>query len=350
MTTYSLSTYMTALELAQHLNPKGGLVHLIQALSKQIPIFADVHMEECNDGGGHKGTTEYYQPIGTWRAWNEGVAVEIPITAPFREIAYNMASRFEADKQMIWHKAKGNPSMAAQLRARMCGQHAAGMLKTIATSLLYGTAVDAKSPLGLFRRSNWNAITSSYCWDNSGGAASATENKASLLLLGHGSLKYHWIYPAGITPPSGTIDQPGKSITGFGIRNDPLPDDLITDIGLTNKFLGVRNWLTTEVGHAIEDARYVQRIANISTSAIDGLDDFGFDEEVAINAMEAMPDHEHAIWYCNGDVRAQIRNRNNVKGNVNYTPESPNAPEVLTLCGLPVHKWDSMVSTEATVE
>jgi len=349
MTTYSLSTYMTALELAQHINPKGGLVHLIQALSKQIPIFADVHMEECNDGSGHKGQTEYYQPVGTWRAWNEGVAVEIPITAPFREVTCNMASRFEADKQMIWHKAKGNASMAAQLRARMCGQHAAGMLKTIATSLLYGTRTDGKSPLGLFLRSNWNAITSNYCWDNSGGAASATANKASLLLLGHGSLKYHWIYPQGITPPSGTIEQPGKAISGLGIRNDPLTDGMVTDIGGTNKFLGVRNWMTTEVGHAIEDARYVQRIANISTSNIDDIDDFGFDESIAIKALEAMPDLENAVWYCNGDVRAQIRNRNNVKGNVFYSPESPNAPEVLTLCGLPVHKWESMTSTEATV-
>jgi len=350
MTTYSLSTYVTALELAQQLDPKGGLVHLIQSLSKQIPIYADVHMEECNDGSGHKGTTEYYQPVGTWRAWNEGVAAEAPITAPFREIAYNMASRFQADKQMILHKARGKAELASQLRARLCGQFAAGMLKTISTAMLYGGATDGKSPLGLTKRSNWNALTSDYVWDFAGGAASATQNKASLLLIGHGSLKYHWIYPTGITPPTGSIPQPGKAITGFGVRNDALTDDLVLDVGATNQFLAVRNWLTTEVGHCFEDARYVQRGVNLSCSAVDGVDDFGFDEETAIEMVEAMPDLEHAIWYCNGTIRAQIRNRNNVKGNVNYTPESPNAPEVLTLCGLPVHKWDSMIATEETVE
>jgi hypothetical protein len=349
MTTYSLSTYVTALAAAQLLDPKGGLVHLIQTLSSQIPIFADVHMEECNDGSGHKGTTEYYQPVGTWRMWNEGVAAEAPITAQFREVTANMASIFQADKGMILHKARGNASTASQIRAMMCGQFSAGMLKAISTSLLYGTRSDGKSPLGLFKRSNYNALSSDYVHDNAGGAASATANKASLLLLGHGSLKYHWIYPTGITPPSGSIEQPGKSITGFGIRNDPVADGFVTDIGGTNKYLAVQNWLTTEVGQAVEDARYVQRICNISTSAIDSVDDFGFDEEVAIHALEQMPDLENAIWYCNSTVRTQIRNRNNSKGNVFYTPEQPNAPEVLTLCGIPVHRWDSMTSTEATV-
>lgn len=349
MTTYSLSTYMTALELARQLNPKGALVPLIQTLSVLIPIFGDVHMEECNDGSGHMVTTEYYQPVGQWRMFNEGVSTEAPITADFREPTAMMNSRFNADRAMLWRKAKGDGAKAAMLRSRMLGQFTAGMFKTIATSLLYGTRTDGKSPRGIMVRTNYNALTSAYTHDNAGGAASATENKASLLLIGHGSLKYHWIYPEGIAPPDGTLTQPGKAISGFGIRNDPLPDDEVTDAGGTKKYLAVRNWMSADVGHAIEDARYIQRVVNISTSGIDGVDDFDFDEEVAIDAVEAMPDLENAVWYCNKTVRAQIRKRNNSKGNVYYKPEEPNAPEVLRLVGIPVHPWDSMTSTEATV-
>jgi len=349
MTTYSLSTYMTALELARQLDPKGALVPLIQSLSIQIPIFADVHMEECNDGSGHIGTTEYYQPTGSWRAFNEGIAAEVPITADFREPTAMINSRFQADRAMLIAKAQGDLAKAAILRSRMLGQFTAGMFKTISTALLYGTRVDGKSPKGITTRSDYNALSSDYVHDNAGGAASATANKTSLLLIGHGPQKYHWIYPAGIAPPSGTLSQPGKAITGFGIRNDPLPDDLVKDVGATNEFLAVRNWMTANVGHCIEDARYVQRIVNISTSNIDGVDDFSFDENVAIDAVENMPDLQNAVWYCNKTMRAQIRKRHNDKGNVYYTPAEPNAPEVLTLCGLPVHVWESIVNTEAKV-
>lgn len=350
MTTYSLSTYTTAMELARQLDSKGALVPLIQSLSVLIPIFGDVHMEECNDGSGHNVTTEYYQPIGQWRMFNEGVETESPITADFREPTAMMNSIFEADKAAIMHKAKGVGAVAAMLRSRMLSQFYAGMLKTISTSLLYGTRVDGKSPRGLFVRSNFNSLSSAYVHDNAGGAASGTANKSSLLLIGHGKMKYHWIYPTGIAPPSGTLTQPGAPITGLGIRNDPLPDGLAEDVNGSKRFLAVRNWLSVEVGQAVEDARYVQRIVNISNTGIDGIDDFGFDEEVAIDAIAAMPDIENAVWYCNKGIQAQIRKRNNVKGNVYYKPEEPNAPEVLRLCGIPVHPWDSMTATEATVQ
>ena len=349
MTTYSLSTYVTALELARQMDPKGALVPLIQSLSVLIPIFADVHMEECNDGSGHNVTTEYYQPVGQWRMFNEGVDTEAPITADFREPTAMINSIFETDRAMLFRKAKGDGAKAAMLRSRMLSQFYAGMLKTISTSMLYGTRTDGKSPRGLFVRSDLNSLSSAYVHDNAGGAASATENKSSLLLIGHGSQKYHWIYPEGIAPPSDTITQPGAAITGFGIRNDPLPDGLAYDVGGSKRFLAVRNWLTADVGHAVEDARYVQRIVNISNTGIDGIDDFGFDEEVAIDAVAAMPDIENSTWYCNKGIQAQIRKRNNNKGNVFYKPEEPNAPEVLRLCGIPVHPWDSMTATEAKV-
>ena len=97
MTTYSLSEYVTALELARHVGPGGSLLPIIQALSIEIPIFGDVHQEECNDGTGHIGVTEYYQPTGTWRGYNEGVAASAPISVDFREPTAQLASRFQAD-------------------------------------------------------------------------------------------------------------------------------------------------------------------------------------------------------------------------------------------------------------
>jgi len=281
--------------------------------------------------------------------FNEGVESEAPISAEFREPTAMMNSIFKADRAMLWRKAKGKGDKAAMLRSRMLGQFTAGMLKTISTSLLYGTRSDGKSPRGIMQRSDYNALTSEYVHDNAGGAASATANKTSLLILGHGPQKYHWIYPEGIAPPDGTLTQPGKAITGFGIRNDPLPDDLVTDVGGTKEYLAVRNWMTADVGHAIEDARYVQRVCNISTSSIDGVDDFDIDEKVIIRAIHKLPDRENAVIYCNGTLGAQIDVRASEKGNVFHMAKDPFGVYVPHIRDLPIHTWDSIVDTEATV-
>lgn len=355
MTTYSLSTYVTALELSNQVAPDGSLRPLIQSLSKQMAIFGDVHMEKCNDGTGHWGATEYYQPVGTWRAFNEGVASEAPISYPFREPTAQLASIFKCDLDLLMQKAGGDGGKAGALRARMVSQFIAGILKKVSTAMLYGTRADGKSPRGLTVRSDYNTLTSSYVHDNAGGAASATANKTSLLIIGHGAEKYHWIYPTGMgAPPPNVVAQPGRAIEGFGLKIVALPDDLITDVGGTNQFLAVRNWIKGAWGHAVEDARYVQRVCNISTSNIDNVDDFSVDEDVLTDALVALPDKERAVIYGNATVEAQFIKRANTKGNnwhmdkdpFGYAAAGDNVPFFGTV---PFHRWDSIVDTEATV-
>lgn len=348
MTTYALSTYVTALELSKHIH-EGKLLPLIQTLSQQMEMFGDAHWEMCNDGTGHVGVTEYYQPTGSWRAYNEGVAAEASISAEFREVTSMLDGRFHSDRALLMHKARGDGGRAAVLRARLIGQYMVGMLKTLQTSLLYGTRSDGKSPRGLTQRADYNTLSSAYVHDNADGAASATANKTSLWLIGWGSQKYHWIYPQGDAPAGGNIDQPGSSIEGLGVKIDAVPDDLVDDVGGTNQYMAVRNWLELHIGHAIEDARYVQRQCNISTSNIDGVDDFSFDEEVLIDMLETMPELENAVMYCNKTLRAQIRKRINEKGNVWHTVTDPFGRKVPGIDNIPLHIIERITSTEATV-
>uniref|UniRef100_A0A6M3KTC3 Putative capsid protein n=1 Tax=viral metagenome TaxID=1070528 RepID=A0A6M3KTC3_9ZZZZ len=355
MTTYSLSTYVTALELSNQVAPDGSLLPLIQGLSKRMAIFGDVHMERCNDGTGHQGTTEYYQPTGTWRAFNEGVASHAPISYPFREPTAMMADIFKCDRRLLLQKAGGDKAKAGALRAQMVGQFIAGMLKTVSTAMLYGTRSDGKSPLGITERSDYNALSSAYVHDNAGGAASATANKTSLFVIGHGAEKYHWIYPTGFDgPPSNVVPQPGQAIQGFGLFMESLRDDLITDVGGTNEFMAVRNWIEGAYGHCIEDARYVQRVCNISTSNIDNVDDFSIDEDVITDALVAIPDKERAVIYGNATLEGQFIKRANTKGNVWHMDKDPFGyaaveDKVPFFGNIPFHRWDSIVDTEATV-
>jgi len=353
MTTYSLSTYVTAYELAKDTAPDGSLLPLIQTLSKELQIFGDVHFEQCNDGVGHHGVTEYYQPVGFWRAYNEGVATEAPISAEFREPTCMIDSRFVADRALLFDQAGGDAGKAAALRARKLMQFIVGLLKTESTAMLYGTRSDGKSPLGLTKRSDYNSVSSSYVHDNAGGAASATANKTSLLVIGHGEQKYHWIFPKGFAVNRNTVNQPGSPIQGVGLKIEALRDDWETDVGGSNKFMAVRNHISGRIGHCIEDARYVQRICNISTSNIDGVDDFSIDEDVIIDALNALPDRSNAVIYGNKTARAQVLKRVKDKGNVWHMSEDPFSISKLEKCPffdtVPFHVWEGIVDTEAKV-
>lgn len=352
MTTFNLGEHLTALQISINLDPKGAIIPLIQSLSEENEMFGDAHFEACNDGSGHMGTTELSQPTGTYRAFNEGIATEVPTFAEFREPMVMLDGRFKADRALLLKKARGDRGVAAELRARMINQYMVGMLKNHMTQLLYGTRADGKSPLGITKRSDYNAISSAYVHDNAGGAASSTVNKTSLFLIGWGPEKYTWIYSQNEAPAGGSIDQPGTPITGVGVTVEALDDDWVDDaIGNANrKFTAVRNNLSLHISHAVMDARYIQRMCNISTSGIDGVDDFGFDEKVLIDMLESMPDHKNAVMYCNKTLRAQIRKRISEKGNVWHTVTDPFGRKVPGIDDIPLHIIEKITNTEATVQ
>ncbi len=350
MATRALGTYVTALELSRHIND-GEMVPFIQSLSKQIEMYGDANQEVANDGSGHIGTTENSQPTGTYVGYNEGYAVEISASAEFREPLVALRSRFQSDLDLLMDKAGGDAGKAGAIRVRMIGQSIVGMLKNHMTEILYGTRSVGKSPKGIMDRSDYNTLSSAYTHDNAGGAASGTANKTSALLIGHGPLKYTFIYPKGETPPSGSIDQPGSPLSGLGVTVKALHDDWVEDVTASSllKFMAVRNDLKLRISHAIMDARYVQRQCNISTSNIDGVDDFSFDETVLITMLHAMPDLENAFLYVNKTLGAQIDVRALEKGNVFHMAEDPFGKWVPHVRGIPIHINEQIVDTEATV-
>ncbi len=351
MTTYNLGQYVSALEVSKHGGEAGPLTPLILALSQVMEMFGDANMEVTNDGDGHKGLQQSSQPTGTYRGYNQGIASEASSSVGFREPLVMLDGRLEVDRAMLMKRAGNNKGKAREIFARFVTDYMVGMLKTFQTSVFYGTRADAKSPRGLTQRSDWNALSSAYVYDNAGGNASATANKASLWLIGWGPDKYTWIHGGDDAPATANIEQPEKAITGVGITVESLRDELVADASgdPTLQFMAVRDYLMLHVSHAIMDARYVRRLANISMTNIDGVDDFSFDEEPLIDMLEDIPDLQNAVMYCNKPLRAQIRKRINVKGNVWHTVTDPFGRQVPGIDNMPLHIVERLTSTEATV-
>lgn len=351
MTLRALGTWVPALELSRHMGKDGVLTPFIKTLSKQIQMYGDAHQEVANDGSGHQGTTQNFQPNGAYFGFNEGYPLESSESGEFREPLTMLGSRFAAHVEVLLKKARGDKGRAREIRARMMGEHAVGMLKNHMTNLLYGTRATGKSPLGIFARADYNNLTSPYVHDNAAGAASATANKMSVLIVGWGPEKYTFIHPMSQAPEGGVIDQPGSPIEGIGVKIVTLHDDWVTgpEGDADKQFLAVRNDIQLQTSHAIMDARYVQRIVNISASNIDGVDDFAFDPTVLINALHALPNQDNAVIYVNKLLAAQIDNAAVLKGNVFHMATDPFGVDVPHVRGVPIHLNEMLTSTEATV-
>jgi hypothetical protein len=330
MAEYSLAQYVTKLELNKH-DGSGGLLPLITTLSQRIDILKVAYWQQCNDGTGHEGVRQFSQPSGSWRAYNEGVASETPTSVNFREPTGMLASKWQADIAQFRHSK--NPG---EKRLRMMGEFGAGMMKTFATTILYGDrSTDGKRPQGIMTRSAYNTLTSARVHDNAGGNASATANKTSALIMGFGPEKVSLIHPANDAPVDGSTN---NDLAGAGIRITDMGVDYVTDPGGSNQFPALRSWIEFNWGLAIEDERYIQRVANISTTDVDGVDDFSFDYQVMNAAIDSMPDLDGAAIFVNSLLGTQMTNAAAEKNNVFYPVDMPWGKAQLTFRGVPILK------------
>lgn len=349
MSTVSTAGGMTLIEQANR-EHNGGLLDIVNVLSKTNRMFLYAQWAMCNNGTVEKGVRRSTEPTGTWRDYDEGVAVATATTAPYEEPTAMLDHTFTIDRARKRHAPNPEKFVNDELSMEM-----SGLMKQAMTAFWYGdrgsdSSYAGKMVNGITYRSDYNVLSSEYVYDNAGGAASATANKTSIYLLTFGANKFELLYPRndaiGSMSPSGGSQPP--SVEGLGLRMEKMNSDMASDG--TNEYPADKVWFEMHWGLAPRDPRYIRRIANISTTNIDEVDDFSFNENYIIDAITDMPDTEGTIACCNRKVLAQIWKR--VKDSSAYNFSSMTdafGTPVPTVCGLPVVLNDSIVSTEATV-
>lgn len=314
-----LSEYIGLVDLAQREHNE-KLLPLINVLGQRLDIVADASWQECNDGTSFKGVRTSSEPTGQYRAYDEGITPEAGTATPYEEPVCMLDGIQKVDVKKIQHRS--NP---LAILAQYVGQYLAGMTKTFVGDIFDGDrSVDGKQINGINTRSDYNNTSSSYVYDNAGGNASVTTNKTSMYLIGFGNdTKVSFIYPQNDAPGAFNLENP--TVAGLGVRIRDLGEILTRAGNLESDgdFLAFVTWLEAHFGLCIHDARYIRRVVNISVTDIDGIDDFSFDENYMIDAMNDIPDLENAFWYAPRILRAQIRKRVNEKGNLFHTVKDP---------------------------
>ena len=331
---------MTLAELVKREDPNGQAAELVDAISQVNAILEDTMMIECNNGNFHQATRVAEEPSGTTRAYNAGISPTVGVTEVITEPVAMIDNLWQADEALMLHSA--NP---AKERLDEEELHIKGMAKQFASIIFDGNRdTDPNTIQGINNRDDYKNLGTGYVYDNAKGDASATANKSSIYVIQHGKKRFTLLHPR---------NDPGTG-GSYGIKKKDMGIDLVADsIATTKVYPAVRTWFELHFGMFIYDARMVKRMCNISTTNIDGVDDFSWDEEIMFDMLGDLEDNgDGAVIYCNKTILAQIRKRSNVKGNGYFTEskgEGPFARPVLFFDGIPIHRVDQITNVQAQV-
>jgi hypothetical protein len=334
----------TLSEMVRREDPDGTLADLVDVISKESPILLDAKVTECNQGTSHKATRVATKPSGEERGYNSGVSQEAGVTETHIEPTCMLDGLSQIDDAILRHSPD-------KLGARMQEDSLflSGMEETRADRLFNdgdgSTTVGDRSTYpnrinGFPFRSDYNTLSSPHVFDNAGGAASATANKMSIWIVQWGSHKVNLTVPRG---------DPG--LTGqFGVKMDDFGREIITDAA-GKKFPAWQTWFETHFGLFIWDPRTVKRIVNISSTNIDGVDDFSFNEDSLIRAyMSLKYQRQGAVIYAPEEVLTQMWIRGKDKSNTNFRNDKDQFGQNVTFFNnAPIRQLDALSKDEATI-
>lgn len=343
MATLNLGTDMTLAEIQRRKNPDGTAAKIVDVLSEENRILDFITWVECNNGDYHEDTITASEPAGDERGYDEGVGKEAGVTEKVVEPTCMLCGLSEVDAA----KAARHPGGVDAYRLQEAAFFLRGMTKTLVSRLFDGNrGTRPRRIYGINQRSGYNTLSSAYTYDNAGGNASATANKTSVYFVQFGQKMVNLVYP--LHGLHGEDETPIKS-QDFGLS-------IINQSGTseTKKYPAWQTWFSCDFGLFIHDPRCIKRIVNISTSNIDGVDDFAWHEDSMIDVSSDLEyNGANCVILCNKTILAQARKRANEKGNALFTMdaegEGPFAKRVVRFDGIPMARCDQITNKQATV-
>ena len=336
-----LGSSLTIAEMRRRETPDGKLADIIDVLNQENHILDYITWIECNNGDYHEDKRSVSEPTGQTRTYDQGVSGEAGVTEVVLEPTQEIASISEVDNKK--YKRSADPD---GYRMQEDTFFIRGMTKTFVSKLFDGSrATDQRDINGINNRADYNSLSDDNVYDNAGGNASATANKTSVYFMQFGAKRINCIYPRG---EEGGGSLPIK-MTDFGLS-------VIDQVGTSQakKYPAWQTWFDVSFGLFIHDPRCIKRIVNISTSNIDGVDDFAWHEDSMIDVYNQLEyNGEGCVIFCNRTVLTQAHKRANEKGNAYFTTqtegEGPFARPVTRFMGIPMARVDQITNTQAYV-
>ena len=338
------------LDLARRSDPDGAIAVIAETLSQCNQIITDMIWHEANLPLAHKVTLRTSLPQGTWRGANQGVQSTKSTTAQVgigELVDYSYVDKDLADLNGNTEKWRLSEDMA----------HIEGLSQQMSTAIFYSNSgTNPQQPMGfspLFNTISTTTAKNAVNVLNAGGTASAN---SSIWLIGWGDRTCYGIHPKG---------RP----TGLEYKNlgDVVPQYDANSL----RFEAYTSMFKWWMGLAVEDWRYVVRIANVDTTTNSGglfsvsppdLNALMIRASKRIPAYTLRfngitetdaPDEIHAgimpAWYCNRTVAEALEIQAIRNKNVLMSPTEFAGVPVLNWRGIPIRVNDALTDAETVV-
>ena len=351
---------LTLLDHATRTDPDGSTPRIVEMMNRTNSIIDDMAVVEGNTTTGMIGTMRTGIPQIAWRSYNVGIQPSKSVTKQIAVTAGMLEGMGKVDEELV--ELAGN---GAQFRASEVPAFMESFTQTLATTMFYGdvrvnpdrfTGLSAYyAQLNAAYQANPDALVNPGAvtlpdsgrnvFDASEGGVYGTPGggyNTSLWLVVWGDQSIHTFFPKG---------------TRAGIYHEDKGKWLIDD-GVTT---GSQYWAWVDqykakLGLFVKDWRQAVRIANIDVRALvtasndnDSSPNLGKKSIEAVNYL-AFPNNGKAVWYCNRLVKTYLEVKALNRFNAFLKYEDLGEGKSLTnLMGIPIHRCDALMNTEAAV-
>ena len=353
----ALGAWPTMLDVTSTLDPQGNTAGIVELLQQQNPILLDAPWVEGNTPLGHQVNVRTGIPAITWTSWYQGVPPTKSTYAKVLEACATGEQRSEIDK-----KAADFNGNSASFRLKELKGAIEGINQGLAQAMLYGnSSTNPQQFNGLDPRFNsLEAGNGGNIIDAGGQNGTGTLGAnalTSIWFIGWGGDTVHFIFPKG---------QKG------GLQREDLGVFDAFDAN-GNRFRAVGDHLMINCGLAVEDWRYIVRIANIDMAALrsgngaadliglmmDALHIPPMVGEVrsgqgaygtGVNGAAPIPLMPNPVFYVTRKVAAILDRQAQLKSGFTLKTGSDVFGRPITYCrGVPVRSVDQLSETESRI-
>ena len=324
---------LTLHDWAKRIGPDQKTGRIAELLAQKNAVLDDMLWQEGNLATGHRIIQRTGLPTTYYRKINQGTPTSKSTTAQVDEGTAILTQRTHVDKDLA--QLNGD---VANFRAKELEAGMQAMSQTTAQTIFYGSAANPEEFVGYSNRYNDLSATNGQNIIDAGGTGS---DNSSIWLVGWGSSSTYGIFPKG-------------SSSGLSHENIGL-DDVEDDNG--NTYRAYKDLLEWKQGIALEDWRYVVRIANIDVSDI--ITDTGSPStspttdlmELMLRALHRLPEMNsiRPSFYMNRTIRQMLDIQAQNKGNLQLDVGMEEGKLKETLRGVPVRIVDQLTEAEAQV-
>lgn len=329
MATLNQNGLPTLLDLAKRLDPDGKYAQIAETLSTDCPLINDIPWKQANGADGHLVTQRNALPGLSWRKYNQGVVPTKSGTSQFTETMGMLDGISNVDVKL----AKRNGDAAA-FRASEDKAFIMAYRRVLENAFFYSsTKTTPEQIMGLSPRMDTLAATHPFASQIISFGAAGSNDQASIWLVGWGEGKVYGIYPP-------------NSMAGLEMKD--MGEELVSEG--SGYFRAYRSAFSWQCGLVVEDARYLVRLCNIDDDVVTSTGSALIDAMARMCEQIQSTDDCKPVFYMNRAMRSLLRRQSiDSTKNSTLTYENVGGKPVLSFSGIPIHRTDALINTEAPV-